>query len=78
MKALITAYNKTEAGLILRGNFVQEVMSYDLKDFLSGYNISLEELNWKVKEVERGIEDKGYSNILEFDNVFVVHLRFIK
>jgi hypothetical protein len=77
MKAIITTYNKTDNGLILRNNYLQEVPSYDLKEFLMEYFDSLEELEYAVKKTERQLEKDKYSSIIEAEQEFTYHIRLI-
>ncbi|HSE99809.1 MAG TPA: hypothetical protein VLA48_02845 [Nitrososphaeraceae archaeon] len=77
MKAIITTYNKTDEGLVLRNNYLQEVPSYDLKEFLMEYFESLEELECALKKAEVQLERYKYSSIIECEQEFVYHIRFI-
>lgn len=77
MKAVITTYNKTEEGLILRNNFISELMEYDLKEFLIDYNLTLDELNYQVDSIKNSLKQRGYSSIIEAEKEFIYHIRFI-
>lgn len=76
MKAFITTYNKTDKGLVLRNNFVNEFADYYLKEFLMDYYDDLEILEYQVNSVEVGIKGRGYSSIIEAEKEFVYHIRF--
>ena len=83
MKAICTSYNKTDKGLVLRNNWVDEVgmVEYELKEYLSNYFENTEELIYVVKSSLLKVEDKGYSEVIEgkmsLDNV-VIHIRIVK
>lgn len=77
MKAIITTYNKSQQGLILRNNFISELMEYDLKEFLIYYNLSIEELNYQVDSIKNSLKQRGYSSIVETEKEFVYHIRFV-
>ncbi len=77
MKAFITTYNKTDKGLVLRNNFINELMEYDLKEFLMDYNLTLDELNYQVNSIKNSLEKRGYSSIIEAEKEFVYHIRFV-
>lgn len=82
MKAICTSYNKTDKGLVLRNNWIDEVgmTEYELKEYLSNYFESLEELIYVAKSSLLKIKNKGYSEIIEgnmsLDNV-VIHIRIV-
>lgn len=76
MKAFITTYNKTDKGLVLRNNFVKELLEYNLKAFLIDYNLILEELNYQEGAIKNSIKQRGYSSIIEGEKEFVYHIRF--
>jgi len=78
MKAIITTYNKTDLGLVLRNNFIKELMEYDLREFLIDYNLTLDELNYQVDSIKNSLNKRGYSSILETVKDFVFHIRFIQ
>jgi len=77
MKAIITTYNKSQEGLILRNNFISELMEYDLKEFLIDYNLTLDELNYQVDSIKNSLKQRGYSSIVEAEKEFVYHIRFV-
>ena len=77
MKAIITTYNKSQQGLILRNNFISELMEYDLKEFLLDYNLTLDELNYQVDSIKNSLNKRGYSSIIEAEKEFVYHIRFV-
>jgi len=77
MKAVITTYNKTDKGLVLRNNFIKELMEYDLKEFLMDYNLTLDELNYQVDAIKNSLKQRKYSSIIEAEKEFVYHIRFI-
>ena len=83
MKAICTSYNKTDKGLVLRNNWVDEVgmVEYELKEYLSNYFENTEELIYVVKSSLLKVEGKGYSEVIEgkmsLDNV-VIHIRIVK
>lgn len=77
MKAIITTYNKSKEGLILRNNFISELMEYNLKEFLLDYNLTLDELNYQVDTVKNSLKQRGYSSIIEAEKEFIYHIRFI-
>jgi hypothetical protein len=77
MKAFITTYNKTDKGLVLRNNFINELMEYDLKEFLMDYNLTLDELNYQVNSIKNSLYKRGYSSIIEAEKEFVYHIRFV-
>ena len=83
MKAICTSYNKTDKGLVLRNNWVDEVgmVEYELKEYLSNYFENLEELIYVVKSSLLKVKNKGYSEVIEgnmsLDNV-VIHIRIVK
>lgn len=80
MKALCTSYTQTDKGLVLRNNWVDSLGEDYLKEFLSKYINSLDELNYCVKSTLLKLESKGYSEVLEgkmdLDNV-VIHIRIV-
>lgn len=77
MKAIITIYTQTSEGLLLRNNFIKELMEYDLKEFLMEYIDNLDELNYQTDTIKNSLEQRGYSSIFEAMNNFVYHIRFI-
>ena len=83
MKAICTSYNKTNEGLVLRNNWIDEVgmVEYELKEYLSNYFINIEELIYVVKSSLLKVENKGYSEVIKgersLDNV-VIHIRIVK
>lgn len=77
MKAVITTYNKTDLGLVLRNNFIKELMEYDLKEFLMDYNLTLDELNYQVGAIKNSLKHYRHSSIIEAEKEFVYHIRFI-
>lgn len=77
MKAVITTYNRTDNGLTLRNNFIQELMEYDLKEFLMDYDLTLDELNYQVNAIKNSLKQRGYSSIVEAEKEFIYHIRFI-
>ena len=83
MKAICTSYNKTDKGLVLRNNWVDEVgmVEYELKEYLSNYFENTEALIYVVKSSLLKVEGKGYSEVIEgkmsLDNV-VIHIRIVK
>ena len=83
MKAICTRYNKTNKGLVLRNNWIDEVgmVEYELKEYLSNYFRNIEELIYVVKSSLLKVENKGYSEVIKgersLDNV-VIHIRIVK
>lgn len=77
MKAIITTYNNTDQGLVLRNNFIKEVPEYSLKEWLGEYDLTLDELNYHVGSVKNSLNKRGYSSIIEIKSTFVYHIRFI-
>lgn len=83
MKAICTSYNKTNKGLVLRNNWIDEVgmVEYELKEYLSNYFRNIEELIYVVKSSLLKVENKGYSEVIKgegsLDNV-VIHIRIVK
>ena len=83
MKAICTSYNKTDKGLVLRNNWIDEVgmVEYELKEYLSNYFRNIEELIYVVKSSLLKVENKGYSEVIKgersLDNV-VIHIRIVK
>jgi hypothetical protein len=77
MKAIITTYNRDTNGLILRNNFIQELMEYDLKEFLMDYNLTLDELNYQTDAIKNSIKQRGYSSIVECEKEFIYYIRFV-
>lgn len=77
MKAIITTYNNTDQGLVLRNNFIKEVPEYNLKEWLGEYDLTLDELNYHVESVKISLNKRGYSSIIEIKSPFVYHIRFI-
>lgn len=80
MKTLTTTYKKTEHGLILKNNYVSEMMEYDLKEFLMSYFDDLEELNHETDNIKESLKFRGYSSIIEgvMKDGTVIHIRFVK
>jgi|GEM_PF-4872658 len=77
MKAIITTYNRDTNGLILRNNFIESLMEYDLKEFLMDYNLTLDELNYQTDAIKNSLKQRGYSSIIEAEKEFVYHIRFV-
>lgn len=77
MTAIITTYNKSDEGLILRNNYLRKLMEYDLKQFLIDYNLTLEELNYQVESINNSLKQSGFSSIIEAEKEVVYHIRFV-
>lgn len=82
MVAIITLYKESNEGegLILKNNYVKELMEYDLKEFLSDYTNSKEDLEYHHSSIKESIKFRSYSNIIEGrnSNGDITHLRIIK
>ena len=79
MLVITTTYNRTDKGLVLRNNFTETTMEYDLKEYLLEFTDTLEELEYQVNSIKHAIKVKGYSTIIESEkNGIIYHKRFIK
>lgn len=79
MKAICTTYNKTDKGLVLRNNYLQDLEEYNLKGFLSSFIKDQTELEYQVNVVIHSIKRNKVSTIVEgIDlNNNIIHIRFI-
>ena len=82
MKAICTSYNKTDKGLVLRSNWIDEIVNIEhLKEFLSKF-IDVKQTEYITKSIKRSKENNFFrvSDIIEgkmeLDNV-VIHIRII-
>ena len=82
MKALCTTYTKTNKGLLLRNNWIDEIRDFfHLNDYLRNY-LEREETDYNTDSIKQKTEKKEFilSNIIEgqteLDNV-VIHIRII-
>ena len=80
MKALCTTYTKTNKGLLLRNNWIDEIRDFfHLNDYLRNY-LEREETDYNTDSIKQKTEKKEFilSNIIEgqteLDNV-VIHIR---
>lgn len=78
MKAFISTYERTELGLVLKGDSIRELAEYGVKEFLGDYNLSYDELVYQVGSVKNSIEKRGYSSIIEINGPLIQHIRFVK
>jgi hypothetical protein len=78
MRAIITTYTKTDNGLILRNNYLQDLEEYNLKGFLSSF-VTEKDLEYSVNAVLHSIKRGKVSTIVEgiTNEGFVIHIRFI-
>ncbi len=78
MRAICTTYNKTDKGLILRNNYLQDLEEYNLKGFLSSF-VTEKDLEYSVNAVLHSIKRGKVSTIVEgiTNEGFVIHIRFI-
>ena len=82
MKAICTSYNKTDKGLVLRNNWIDEIVNIEyLKEFLGKF-IDVEQTEYITESIKRSKEKDIFrvSHIIEgkmeLDNV-VIHIRII-
>jgi len=82
MKAICTTYNKTDKGLILRNNWIDEIRDFlHLSDYLRNY-LERVETDYITKSIKQKVDKKEFkfSNIIEgqteIDDV-IIHIRII-
>ena len=82
MKAICTSYNKTDKGLVLRNNWIDEIINIEhLNEFLSKF-IDIKSTEYITESIKRSKENDVFriSHIIEgkmdLDNV-VIHIRII-
>lgn len=80
MRAICTIYNKTDNGLVLRNNYLQDLEEYNLKGFLSTFIKEQTELEYQINAVLHSIKRGRVSTIVEGIDLSgnVIHIRFVQ